>query len=125
MISSFACDDKSASSLSPFAKELVGYSSDKTKQYEINFPIQDGKFFLNGISVQVPNQFRLAIEYSENSDIDGGYYSAHIAVSDSVAKNLDIVGSYNGLNKEGTSFVLCGNFKHYNLSQLLSTNKTK
>ena len=125
MVSTFACDGESINEITPFATELVDYSSDKTKQYEINFPIQDGEFFLNGISIHIPDQLRLAIEYNENTDLVGGYYSAYIEINDSVETNLDIVASYNGTNKEGTSFVLCGNFKHYNISQLLKANKKK
>jgi len=115
----FACGDPSTEKFLPFAKVIKNGESKDMKSFEVNFPTQERRFFLSDMTAILPQQFQIELNHSDIKYYEGNYYTAYVTVNDKITENLEIVASYNALNKEVTSLVLCGNFKRYKLKQLL------
>ena len=122
VVTVFACGDPSSEKFLPFATVIQNGESADMKSYEVNFPIQEREFFLNGITAILPQQFQIELSHSDAKYYVGNYYTAYLTVNESFTNDIEIVASYNALNKEVTSLVFCGNFKRYNLKQLLQAS---
>jgi hypothetical protein len=123
IFSVFACDSGLETSFTPFAKEIKNDPS--LKSYLIYFPTDDkakNKMFFSDLSAHVDKLFLIELNYAESHEYLG-YNSAMLSVNASIVDSVNIIGGYNANNKEKTSFSLCGNFKRYKLSDLLSAPK--
>lgn len=118
----FACGEKSTALFSPFAVLVENGPDDEMQIFELNFPVKDVKekdFFLNSIRVTVGDLFDLDVDYFERKKYVGDFYTAYLKLGKSLKEKVHIEASYNGGNKDGTSIYLCGNFKEYELVNLL------
>ena len=137
----FACGEKASEAFAPFAilleknpsfAELLEASTGKDMNtYELHFPIKDAKerdLFLLSIRTSVHNLFDLNVDYFERKEYEGDFYTAYLKLNKSLEGKTNIEANYSGGNKEGTSIYLCGNFKEFELTELLKVkppNKRK
>lgn len=122
MVTVFACGDPSSEKFIPFATVIQNGESSGMKSYEVNFPIQEREFFLSGITAILPQQFQIDLSHSDEKYYVGNYYTSYLTINEFFTNDIEIVASYNALNKEATSLVFCGNVKRYDLKKLLQAS---
>ncbi|GLX76689.1 hypothetical protein tinsulaeT_00290 [Thalassotalea insulae] len=114
------CGDRTLQ-LIPFAKEVE--RREDWRAYEVFFPISENNesktMYLSSLSVTVPNTFEVELNARINEE-NNSYYSAFFRIDKKLVDSVEVVGGYNATNKERTGFAFCGNFKSFNLPELIS-----
>jgi hypothetical protein len=125
-LKSFACGEE-VKGFYPFSIELIesNNTDKKFKIYEILSPVKKGETFLSSITAKVEDEFQIDLDIREDFNYIGSYYRSYLSVASKYIDQIEIILSYNTLNKERSGMIFCANWKIYKLTELLNLEQAE